>query len=180
MSRTIILNLAISLDGYIADEAGGYAWIAGNDSHALDTPRKWEHSAFLKGVDLVVMGKACYDQGFAKDFPDKTVYVATTKELPDQDNIRFIRGDICAQLQAECAKDGGDIYLFGGGRLCDSFIKANLIDVYIIGIIPILLGKGIPLFLGGNPTIPLHLTQQYIDGGIVVLCYQTSRDSDVF
>lgn len=172
MGRKIILNLAVSLDGYIADEAGGYGWIAGDGGHTLDTTPKWEHEAFLKQVDTVVMGKRCYDQGFAEDYADKLVYVATTQDITDHDNIRFIRGDICAQLRAACAGEGGDIYLFGGGKLCDSFIKADMVDMYILGLIPVILGKGIPLFLGKNPHIPLRLKERYIHEGVVVLCYE--------
>lgn len=172
MSRKIILNLAVSLDGYIADESGGFDWIAGDGSHDFDTVPKWEHSEFLKNVDLVVMGKTSYDQGFTKDYQDKTIYVATTKLLSDHDNVRFIHGDICSRIREEQSKDGGDIYLFGGSRLCDSFIKVNIIDEYIIGIIPIILGKGIPLFLNNNPTIKLHLKERAIDEGIVILRYE--------
>lgn len=172
MGRRIILNLAVSLDGYIADEEGDYDWIVGDGSQELDTFPEWEHTEFLKNVDIVVMGKNCYDQGFAKDYPDKTVYVATTKELQDHGNIRFIRGDICARIIAECAGNGGNVFLFGGGKLCDGFIKENIIDEYIIGIIPVILGKGRPLFLGGNPTIKLRLMERFIDGGIVILRYE--------
>lgn len=171
MSRKIILNLAVSLDGYIADEDGGYDWIENNDNHHLDTTPKWEHTAFLQNIDIVVMGKNCYDQGFAKDHSDKLVYVATTKNIQDHDNIRFIHGDICSQMIEESSKDGGDIFLFGGGKLCDSFIKADIIDEYIVGIIPVILGKGRPLFLGGNPTIKLRLKEQYIDDGVAILRY---------
>ena len=74
------------------------------------------------------MGKKCYDQGFLDDFKDKKVYVATTKELEDHDNINFINGDICKVIEEERKKEGKDIFLFGGGVLIDSFLKADIID----------------------------------------------------
>lgn len=40
MSGKIILNLAISLDGYIADENGGYDWIIGDGNSTLNTENK--------------------------------------------------------------------------------------------------------------------------------------------
>jgi len=94
MSGKIIMNLAISLDGYIADENGGFDWIVGQGDTSIDTAERSEFEEFLKGIDIVVMGKNCYEQGFAKEYSTKTVYVATSEEKEDEGNIRFIRGDI--------------------------------------------------------------------------------------
>lgn len=171
MERKIILNLAMSLDGYIADERGGYDWITGDSNHDLDTEGKWDYDRFLDHIDLVVMGKNCYDQGFHKDFLNKVVLVATSKEIEDSGCVKFINGDICNYVLEEKKKEGKDIFLFGGGILCDTFIKANVIDEYIIGIIPVILGKGRPLFLENNPTVKLSLKEQFIEEGIVVLHY---------
>ncbi|MBE6072343.1 MAG: dihydrofolate reductase [Clostridium butyricum] len=171
MKRKIILNLAMSIDGYIADEDGGFAWIVGDGDERLDTQNKWDYEKFLEGIDIVVMGKKCYDQGFLDDFKDKKVYVATTKELEDHDNINFINGDICKVIEEERKKEGKDIFLFGGGVLIDSFLKADIIDEYIIGIIPTILGSGRPLFLENNPKIDLHLDEYIADKGIVILKY---------
>lgn len=171
MSRKIILNLAMSLDGYIASEDGGYDWIAHEGDEKLDTERKWDFKKFLEGIDVVVMGKKCYDQNFHNDFKDKKVYVATSQKLQDEDNIKFISRDICKIIEEERNKEGKDIYLFGGGVVIDSFIKADIIDEYIIGIIPIILGKGRPLFLGNNPTIKLQLKECIIEKGVTISIY---------
>ena len=40
MKGKIILNLAISLDGYIADENGGFDWIIGDGNTYLNTEGK--------------------------------------------------------------------------------------------------------------------------------------------
>lgn len=171
MSRKIILNLAMSLDGYIADESGGYDWITGDSHHDLDTEHTFNFNDFLNTVDIVVMGKHCYNQGFHKDFSDKTVLVAASEKSPDTENIKFIRGNVCDCILNEKEKTGKDIFLFGGGILCDQFIKSDIIDEYIIGIIPVILGKGIPLFLDGSPSIRLTLKEQFIEEGVVILHY---------
>jgi len=54
-------------------------------------------------------------------------------------------------------KMGKDIWLVGGGKLIDAFIKKDVIDRYIITVLPTILGKGIPLFLDNNHTIDLNL-----------------------
>lgn len=112
MKRKIILNLAMSIDGYIASEDGGFDWIVGDGDESLDTQNKWDHNKFLEGIDTVVMGKKCYDQGFTDEFKDKKVYVATTKELEDYDNFHFINGDICEIIEDERKNEGKDIYIY--------------------------------------------------------------------
>ena len=147
MSRKIILNLAMSIDGYIADEDGGFDWIVGDGDSSLNTNNKWDFNKFLENIDVVVMGKKCYDSNFHNDYKNKKVYVATSKELEDYDNIHFINGDIVKVIEEERQKEGKDIYLFGGGIVIDNFIKADVIDEYIIGVIPTILGKGIPFVI---------------------------------
>lgn len=171
MKRKIILNLAISIDGYIASEDGGFDWIVGDGDNSLNSEKKLDFNEFLREVDTVVMGKKCYDQNFHNDYKNKKVYVATYKELEDYENVHFINGDICKVIEEERKKEGKNIFLFGGGKLVDNFIKANIIDEYIIGIIPTILGKGRPLFLGNNPKIDLHLDEYILDNGIVILRY---------
>jgi len=170
MERKIILNLAISLDGFIASEDGTYEWIVGDGDHKLNTG-KHDFSKFLEGVDTVVMGKNCYDQNMHLEYKNKKVFIATSQNLKNKENIHFINGDICKVILDEKKKEGKDIYLFGGGVLVDHFIKADIIDEYIIGIIPIILGKGRPLFLQNNPTVKLHLDEYLIEDGITILKY---------
>lgn len=169
--RKIILNLAVSLDGYIADIKGGYDWIVGDGDSSLDTEQKWDFQTFLEQIDVVVMGKNCYDQNMHLDFKDKKVYVATSKKLPSENNITFINDDICTVIQEERQRPGKDIYLFGGGVLIDYFLKDNLIDEFVIGVIPTILGHGRPLFLGHHNKIDLHLENYYCENGIIVMRY---------
>lgn len=169
--RKIILNLAMSLDGFIATEDGSFDWISGDGSNTLDTANQWHYGKFLENVDVVVMGKKSYDQGFLEDFKDKQIFVATSQKMEDTDNVRFINGDICEVVLSEKLKDGKDIYLFGGGVLAEPFIKADIIDEYIIGIIPIILGRGRPLFLGQHPAIRLRLVEYIVEEGVAILRY---------
>lgn len=170
--RKIILNLAMSLDGYICDNDGGYDWIVGDKDKSLDTKNKWDFNKFLDSIDVVVMGRNCYDQNMHSDFKDKKVYIATSKEMKDYDNIHFIKDDVTKVIEEEKKNNGKDIWLFGGGILVDNFIKKDLIDEYIVGIIPTILGKGRPLFLGNNPKIDLHLKKIISEEGIVILKYE--------
>ena len=171
MCRKIILNLAISLDGYIANEDGGFEWITGDGKGLADTNEKFEFADFLQEVDSVIMGRNCYDQDMHNDFVDKTVYIVTSKDMENYDNVKFIKGDIVEFFLSEKTKIGKGMFLFGGGALIDTFMKANIIDEFIIGIIPTILGGGRKLFYDNNPEVKLILEESTIDGGIPIMRY---------
>ena len=174
MTGKIILNLAVSLDGYIADKDGGYSWIVGDGNFTLNTENKWSHDKFLENIDVVVMGKKCFDQDMHKEYQDKEVYIATSKKLEDFENYHFINGDIVKEIE-KLKNKGKNIYLFGGGILIDSFVKADVIDEYVIGIIPTILGKGIKLFYDNNPKIDLNLEYYAVEDGIVIMKYSKRK-----
>lgn len=174
MNGKIILNLAVSLDGYIADLDGGYDWIVGDGNSTLNTENKWSHDKFLENIDVVVMGKKCFDQDMHKEYQDKEVYIATSKKLEDFENYHFINGDIVKEIE-KLKNKGKNIYLFGGGILIDSFVKADVIDEYVIGIIPTILGKGIKLFYDNNPKIDLNLEYYAVEDGIVIMKYSKRK-----
>lgn len=174
MSGKIVLNLAISLDGYIADEADKFDWIVGNGNSSLNTEEKWDYDKFLEDIDVVVMGKKCYDQGFHKNHKEKEVYIATSQVIGDYENYHFISGDIVKRIE-DLKSEGKNIYLFGGGVVIDHFVKADCIDEYVIGIIPTILGKGRKLFLENNPKIDLNLEFYAVEDGIVIMRYSKRK-----
>ena len=61
MARDIILNLAISLDGFICDEDGGFAWISGQGDVRADTADHFDFDGFLASCDTIVMGRKAYE-----------------------------------------------------------------------------------------------------------------------
>ncbi len=170
MKGKIILNLAMSIDGFIADEDGGYDWITHDGDTALNTKEHFNFDEFLNSIDVVLMGSKCYEQGMAEPYENKTVYVATTKKIDDKENIKFISGDIVSIVEKEKLA-GKNVFLFGGGSAIDPFIKKDVIDEYYIGIIPVILGKGRRLFLENNPTIKLKLSSYVVDSGVVIMQY---------
>lgn len=175
----IILNLAMSLDGYIADNNNGYEWIKGDDHNLVEIGKEWNHQEFVDSIDHVYLGKSCYDLGMANEFKDKEVYVITHKNLQDYDRVHFIHSDFINQILEVKKTSHKDIYLFGGGQLVDIYLKANVIDEFIIGIIPTILGSGKKLFLDNNPNIPLVLKNTIVKDGIVILIYSKKNEQPV-
>jgi len=175
MKRKIILNLVISLDGYIADEDGGFDWIKGDGDKTLNTKKQFDFENFTNSIDIIVMGRKAYEDcpsETLESFKDKKIYVATHKDLENKsENVEVISGNIVQKITDLVNEDGKDIWLFGGAGLTDSFIKADVIDGYIIGVIPTILGSGRSLFLKDNPTLKLHLEEYTSKEGIVILKY---------
>lgn len=172
--RKIILNLAISLDGYIAGVDGGFEWIKGDGDSKHNTDNVFDYKAFTDSIDTIVMGSKAYEdcpEEALLEFSDKKILVATTRSLDVTSNVEIISGDICKYVLDLKKDDGKNIWLFGGAGSLDDFIKRNIIDEYIIGIIPIILGKGIKLFKENNPTIELHLDGFSMEDGIAMLRY---------
>jgi dihydrofolate reductase len=169
----ITMTLAMSLDGYIARRDGTFDWIVGDGAHYADTPQRWDFAAFLATVDIVVMGRNSYEQGFHAEYADKQVVVLTTTLQPAHDNVVFVEpAHVLAYLHAQAMQGRPHVYLFGGSRVIAHFVDADTIDDYYVGIVPILLGDGIPLFGHLTRTVSLTLQQTYVDDGVVVLHYR--------
>lgn len=172
--RKIILNLAMSLDGYISDKDGGFEWIVGHGDNSQNTDTEFSFENFLKDIDIVVMGSKSYEDCILSGlttFHQKRIIVATSREFEDHPHVEFINGDIVNVVESLKNAEGGDIFLFGGAGLTDSFIRADVIDKYIIGVIPTILGNGRSLFKGNYPKIDLHLDDFSVTDGIPIMTY---------
>ena len=91
--RRIVLYIAMSLDGYLADSAGGVDWLTGQDP-------AWDgdggYSDFIRTVDTVIMGRRTYDQITTQLSPGSWPYeglsawVLTHRSAPEPEGeIRF-------------------------------------------------------------------------------------------
>jgi len=172
--RKIILLIAMSLDGYIADRNGGVEWLSGqgNDNENLDV-----YSEFVKDIDTVLMGWNTYHQVITELSPtewiygDFTTYVITHHTLDSSDPIRFVNKNPVDLLEELKLKDGKNIWICGGANLVQQLMRNDLIDQYYISIIPTLLGSGIRLFESVEREIKLKLLKTQTYNGITDLIY---------
>lgn len=90
--RKVVLFIAMSLDGYIADKHGNVDWLNGQDMNVenIDT-----YSVFVQDVDTVIMGWDTYYQIVNElsteewIYADLTSYVITHRKLPSKKEIFF-------------------------------------------------------------------------------------------
>ena len=169
MSR-IRVFIASSLDGFIAGPNDELDWLP-EDDEIEDT-----FTPFFAEVGALLMGRRTYDvaSGFdAWPYGNTPVLVATSRPLdPKRPSVRPVNGSIAELVQqAKTAAATRDVYL-DGGALIRSALDAGLVDELTISIIPIVLGRGIPLFANVAHRHRLQLADhRSIGGGLIQLVY---------
>ena len=171
--RKVILYIATSLDGYIAREDGDISWLSIVEAPGED----YGYGEFIKTVDTVIMGRKTYDKvlSFGIEFPhrDKECYIITRQHRPPDGNITFYNGDIGELIKNLKGKGGKDVFIDGGAQVVNELMKLDLIDEYVISIIPIFLGSGIRLFDDGRPQMNLKLkSSRDFPSGLVQVEYK--------
>ncbi len=170
MPRRLRYSVAMSLDGFIADESGGYDWIPLNDDI--------DFGAYVAKIDAYIMGRHTYELVQSQpdtDFgwADKAKYVVSTTLDPAAvaDDFTLVSEGVEDFVRNLKQRDGKDIWLFGGGVLFRSLLEAGLVDRVELGVIPVLLGGGIPLLPGLNGIAKLELHSVEDISGIVLMKY---------
>src|SRR3989338_2537630 len=170
MDRKIILYIATSLDGFIAKEDGNIDWLTKYENSGED----YGFKEMYDRIGTMLVGGTTYRQ-IEDAYKGKEAYVFTKpKPKPKQkaDNIHFVSGDVKEIVNNLKLGNNKNIWLVGGADLVNQFLSADLIDEYVITIIPTLLGKGISLFQGKNPESNLKLLNvKHYDSGLVQLHY---------
>jgi dihydrofolate reductase len=171
MPSRVRVFIASSIDGFIAGPHDELDWLEPAPG-AEDT-----FTPFFAPVGAMLMGRRTYDvvNAFDGEWPygDTPVLVATTRPLAsEQASVRAASGSITEMVSAATAAAGTrDVYL-DGGALIRSAASAGLIDDMTITLIPIILGRGRPLFAGTSARQALELVStRPIGGGLVELVY---------
>ena len=160
--------IATSLDGYIARPDGGIDWLP---VPAVGDPEDYGYHAFTAGIDAIVMGRNTYELVLTfGGWPfEKPVVVLSSKGVtvaPELAGKVVTMAGTPAEIVAQCAARGWrDLYIDGGVTI-QRFLAAGLIERMIITRVPIVLGRGLPLF-GTTPhdISAAHVrTQAYANG----------------
>jgi dihydrofolate reductase len=135
----------------------------------------------LHSADYLVFGRVTYEgmaaywtnaEGEIADLMNripKLVFSKTLK-LADWNNTTLISENATDEIKKLKVKGGKDLYVFGSANLSETFIRDNLFDEYRIGIAPVILGSGRPLFRQGFSPKNLSLvsTHQLLTGGVIL------------
>lgn len=176
LERKVILYIAMSLDGYIATENNDLDWLSIVEIQNED----YGYENFVQGVDTVIMGRKTYDKvlSFGVDFPHKAkkCYVISRSKTDVDRNVEYYSGDLKNLIEDLKNREGSNIFIDGGSEIVNELLKIDMIDEFIISIIPIFLGNGIRLFKDGRPKQPLNLkSTKEFPSGLVQLWYEKSN-----
>ncbi len=182
LTRKIILDLAISLDGYIEGKNGEIDWCIMDED--------MDFTGFLNSVDTILYGRKSYDL-WGKYIPDnettdmeretwelvhsKKKYVFS-KTLTKIDSGVLINDNIAEEINKLKSEPGKDIWLYGGASLITTFINLGLVDEYRLSVHPVILGAGKPLFVDIKQRRGLKLVDtRRFSSGVVQLCYHPTN-----
>jgi dihydrofolate reductase len=171
--RKIVYSAAVSLDGYVARPDGSVDYLAmTKDAQKLMRD-------FFARFDTILMGrKTAKTEGDeeAPQGPWKTYVFSRTRPPGERNGRTWVNESPAALVQELRKRRGKDIFLMGGGELARSFLQDDLVDELFIGVLPILLGEGIPSF---PPTFPQRdftlVKTKVFDGNSVALTYERVR-----
>lgn len=169
----IALYVALSLDGYIARPDGSVDWLSAFTMEGED----YGYGSFYDAIDTILMGRKTYrivrELG-PWPYAGKRSYVLTSQDPDlDREDLVFLSGDLDSAL-AQMSRDGARrIWLVGGGELTAALQRRGRIDEYILSIMPLVLGEGIPLFPPPGLEEPLRLVESgAYANGVVQLRYE--------
>jgi dihydrofolate reductase len=174
--RKVILGVSMSLDGRIARANG--------DVDFLHTPKEHPVGAFFASMDNAIIGRKTLEAGLrltGGKLP-KThmkMYVMSRTAAPgERDGVIYVNEPPTALVTRLRKQSDTDIWLMGGGELAREFLRDDLVDEMYLGIVPVLLGEGIPLFPDGFPQREFTLTEnKSYSEGLIALKYERVRSA---
>lgn len=182
-SRRVILDLAVSLDGFIEGKKGEIDWCVMDDEMGFND--------FLHQIDTIFYGRKSYDL-WGQYTPEisesddqkklwelihsKVKYVFSRTQKGNNQKVIFINDHILEEVKKIKSEPGKDIWLYGGASLITNFINLGLVDEFRLSVHPIILGEGKPLFIDIKERLNLKLVNtRTFSSGVVQLIYHLNE-----
>jgi dihydrofolate reductase len=171
--------IAASLDGFIAREDGGLDWLeaanAAGEDHGYD--------AFIATVDGIVMGRKTFEVSLGfEPWPYTRPLIVLSETLQPADMPPFLAGQIAIarsvpEALAEADRQGWRRAYVDGGATIRAFLAHGAVQDMVITRIPVLLGRGLPLFGALAADLPLrHIETRSFPSGLVQSCYAVAAE----
>jgi len=181
--RRVIMWDMVSVDGFFEAPGHDIGWFVFED----------ELAAYIGETqleaDTLLFGRVTYEM-MAAYWPSAEGNIATfmngvekfvfsrTLTSADWHRTTLLTGDAAKEVERLKQRDGGTIFVFGSADFAAGLIAKGLVDEYRLGINPVLLGNGVPLFKPGLKRTELKLTHaRPLKSGVVILHYQPQADA---
>jgi dihydrofolate reductase len=180
MRKVIMWNM-VTVDGFFEGPNSDISWFM------FDEELEKYIRETQKDADTLLFGRKTYqlmaaywpsEQGWIADFMNSVEKYAfsTTLEGADWNNTKLVSDNVPEEVSKLKAGKDGDIFLFGSADLAATLIEHDLIDEYRIGVNPLILGTGTPLFKGRAGKLNLKLLEtRPLKSGLVILHYGRER-----
>jgi len=175
--RKIIVNIATSADGYIARPDGDIEWL----TRRPHPKGFYGMGKFMQSIDTKLLGRKTYDVSLrlGAKFDLKTrYYVFSGQPSPASvpTGVEFVSSGIGSFAKRLRDQKGKNIWMMGGGEIIASFLDEGAIDEFIISVVPVFIGDGIPLIAHRHRDVQLSLRSvQRFPAGVVQLHYNVER-----
>lgn len=168
--------IATSLDGFIARDDGDIAWLLERDDPGEDHG----YDAFIENIDIILMGRGCYEKMHAvRPWPYTRPVVVLSASLVQDDLPVDLAGKVRVtdtspeEAMRMLQSEGHRRVYVDGGLVIQSFLRAGLIADMVITRAPVLLGEGRSLFGAIAGDIPLlHEETKSFRSGLVQSRYR--------
>jgi dihydrofolate reductase len=161
------VHIATSADGYIARPDGDLEWLTARPKPA----GFYGIAEFMQSIDTKVVGRKTYEAslGMGAKFDSKRRTIVCSRHPRPKDappGVEFTDEAIGVFVNRLRQSQGKNIWLMGGGEIIASFLEAQAIDEFVISVVPIFIGDGIPLTARRHLDVPLSLrsTERFEDG----------------
>lgn len=176
--RKIIVYIATSADGFIARLDGAVDWLnrpRPKDNYGIDD--------FYRSIDTVLWGRKTFEPllkggKWSAGYGPKAKHYIFSHHPPDAavPGAEFVREPVEVFASRLRAQRGKHIWMMGGGGIIASFLDAGEIDEFMIHVIPIFIGEGIPLIAARHRTVRLQLlSAKPFPDGVVCLHYAVAK-----
>ena len=179
MRKLIMWNM-VTLDGYFE---GAQRWDIDFHNTGWGDELQQFSNEQMSTADLLLFGRVTYE-GMAQYWPTakgataermnsiQKVVFSRTLTSADWANTRLVSTDAAEEVARLKQEPGGDILVLGSADLCASLSRAGLIDEYRLGLNPIALGQGNPLFKAETGQMKMRLLEaRPLKTGAVLLFY---------
>ncbi|MEQ1711361.1 MAG: dihydrofolate reductase family protein [Hyphomicrobium sp.] len=169
------LYVATSLDGFIADREGSVDWLEAHD------PRKYGYDAFFAEIGAIIMGRRTYEfvRAMGDEWPysgPRTFVLSSRTLVGVPDGVLPTSRGMAGALEAARKATTKDIWVVGGALAMQAALDGGYVDVIEVFIVPVLLGRGLPLIadLGQRQDLSFEGIETFQDG-VVKLSYTIRR-----
>jgi dihydrofolate reductase len=146
MAPSVCLYISSTLDGYIARADGAIDWLTRIDDNDTD----YGYAELYDSVDGIIMGSTTFEMIQALGpwpYTEKPTFIFTNRSLKATSaNVYAVSGDPAQVVGSKAFSRFRKLWLVGGSALIGTFVKRQLIDEFIITILPVVLGQGLRLF----------------------------------